>query len=230
MNWLLHQWIVAGLVSSAARFVPIPFVDDVIQDQCRRYVVARTLEAHDRSDLKKELRAYHSSDAGCVAGCLGMLAKAPLKLILFPIRKIVALFTSVRGVPLEVIRTILLGRTLDRMLRDEVLGKTVSTQQVLAMRESFNIAFARMDFRVARAAMSDALANVQDWKESAKDMATSLSGDQSHTPSEDQLQGDKAINESAERVEEALRQPELVKLFAEFDQRFDEAYQDRSIA
>lgn len=230
MNWLTHQWILAGMVSSAARFVPIPFVDDVIRGQCRRYVVTRTLEAHDRTDSLKELRAYYADDSGCIAGCLGMLAKAPVKLLLFPIRKIVAILTSVRGVPMEIIRMVLLGRTLDRLLKDETIhAGPVKPQQVLAMREAFEEAFARMDFRVVRAAMSDALSGVSGWKESAMDLAANVAGRENQAQPAGDLQADANMKAGAKQVEEVLERPELVAVFAEFDERFDEAYSTKAI-
>ncbi|KLU07363.1 hypothetical protein RISK_000441 [Rhodopirellula islandica] len=229
MNWLTHQWILAGMVSSAARFVPIPFVDDVIRGQCRRFVVTRTLEAHNRTDSLKELRAFYAEDSGCVAGCLGMLAKAPLKLLLFPVRKIVAILTSVRGVPMEIIRMVLLGRTLDRLLKEEVIAAgPVRPQQVVAMREAFEEAFARMDFRVVRAGMSDALAGATGWKESAMDLAAKVAGRENEAQPAGDLRADENMEAGAKQLEEVLERPELVAAFIEFDDRFDDAFAMKS--
>jgi hypothetical protein len=225
MNWLTHQWILAGMVSSAARFVPIPFVDDVIRGQCRRYVVTRTLEAHERTELLKELRPVYADDSGCIAGCLGMLAKAPVKLLLFPIRKIVAILTSVRGVPMEIIRMVLLGRTLDRLLREQTIPQgAVQADQALMMREAFEEAFARMDFRVVRAGLADALAGVGGWKESAMDLAAKVAGRENEAQPAGDLRADENMEAGAKQVEEVLNRPELVAAFVEFDDRFDDAY------
>lgn len=66
-SWLVHQWVVAGMVSAAERFVPVPFVDDMVRNQCRKFVVSRTLAAHDRSELIDEV------SAGGPAGTAGWL-------------------------------------------------------------------------------------------------------------------------------------------------------------
>ena len=121
---LLHHWVVAGIVSASSRFIPIPFVDDVVKDQCRRYIVSQTLAAHETELTTKDLQPFYDSGSGCLAGCMGTLIKAPLKLLLFPVRKIIAIVTSVRGVPLEVTRSVLMGRTLDRYLSQQKIVAT----------------------------------------------------------------------------------------------------------
>ncbi|GAA5505834.1 hypothetical protein [Novipirellula caenicola] len=221
-SWLTHQWVVAGLVSSTARFIPIPFVDDLVRDQCRRFVVSRTLAAHDRSDLLGELKPYYSNNGGCLPGCLGLLAKAPLKLLLFPLRKIVAMVTSIRGVPLEIMRTVLLGRTLDRYLKRDDM--TLNSELAARMRLAFEETFAHMDFRVLHAAMIDALASVSGWKSAAIAVATRVAGKEE--VEETEMQSNPKVDDGAERLEEVLDRPETLELFSEFDRRFDAAMKD----
>ncbi len=43
--FLLSQWAVCGIAAAAARFVPVPLLDDVIRQRPLRSVV-RTLRAH----------------------------------------------------------------------------------------------------------------------------------------------------------------------------------------
>ena len=215
---LLHHWVVAGIVSASSRFIPIPFVDDVVRDQCRRYVVSRTLAAHDTELTTKDLKPFYDGGGGCLSGCVGMIVKAPLKLILFPIRKVVAVVTSVRGVPLEVTRTVLLGRTLDRYLSEQ---KAVASPEHLAkMNKAFEESFKRMDFHIVRAAIGDALSGVSGWKSGAKKSAKAVAGPKD--AEEDGLNATEDVEAGADKVEEALQQPEMLSLFAEFDQRFDE--------
>lgn len=228
-SWLVHQWVVAGIVASATRFIPVPFVDDVVRNQCRRFVVERTLSVHNASDSVAQWKPYYSSGGGCVSGCLGALAKAPLKLLLFPIRKIFAVMTSIRGVPLEIVRTVLLGRTLDRVLRHEPLSDELSpappsrltARDAELMRVAFEETFARMDFQVVHAAMSDALRGVRGWKASAiasaKRVAETKDGDDKELPA------DEAVESGASRVQAVLDRPATLELFAEFDRRFDAA-------
>lgn len=216
---LLHRWIVAGIVSASARFIPIPFVDDIVRDQCRRYVVSRTLAAHDSAVTTSDMKAFYASGGGCLAGCLGTLAKAPLKLLLFPVRKIVAVLTSVRGVPMEVMRMVLLGRTLDRCLRDQSV--TPSADHSAKMRVAFEESFARMDFRLVRASISDALSGVTDWKSGAMQSAKAVAGPKN--AEQEGLNETEEVAAGADKIEEVMQRPETLRLFAEFDQRFDVA-------
>lgn len=228
-SWLVHQWVSAGIISAGARFVPIPFVDEQVQKRCRRFVVQQTLVAHRSRLTSADLASFYSTDSGCLGGCLGMVVRAPLKLLLFPIRKIVTIFTSVRGVPLEIMRTVLIGRTLDRYLEtgwlsEATLKESGLPSRALQMRTAFEIAYAQMDWRTLRAAMSDALGTVDQWKAAAVSGAKKV-----FTHNEEaveQTESNSAIEASANKVQSVLKRSETLALFAEFDRRFDEAIQD----
>lgn len=224
-----HHDVVAGIIASASRFVPIPFVDDVIKAQCRRFVIAQVLAEHQRgagastrggrrrSTSLEDLKPVYSSDRGCVGGCLSLVAKAPLKLLLFPIRKVVALVTSVRGVPLEILRTVLLARTVRRRLA----VTDMSAEDSRRVRRAFDEAFARMDFHAARAAIADVMRHVSGWKSAAVKDAEDLS--QSRSPDPNSLSISPDVEQSANEVQRALDQPAIASLFEQFDQRFDAA-------
>ena len=216
---LLHHWIVAGIVSASSRFIPIPFVDDIVRDQCRRYIVSRTLAAHETELTTHDLKPFYDSGSGCLTGCLGTLAKAPLKLLLFPVRKFIAVVTSVRGVPMEVTRTVLMGRTLDRYLSEQ---KFVATPEATAkMRAAFEESFKRMDFRIVRAAIADALSGISGWKSGAMDSAKAVAGPKD--AEQNGLDTTEDVEAGADMVEQVLQRPETLSLFAEFDRRFDES-------
>jgi len=218
-NWLLYHWITAGIVSASARFIPIPFVDDVVRDRCRRRIVSKTLMAHGQEERLEEFEAYYGNESsGCLTGLLTSAGKVPLKLLLFPLRKFVAIVTSVRGVPLEVTRSVLLGRTLHRILAK---GECPGASQVAEMRSAFEQAFARMDLRTVRAVISDALRRVSSWKSAAIGSARELArGDDA--PGDDIVAASQ-VQAGAAEVQSALQQPEILNLFSEFDDRFDRA-------
>lgn len=215
--WLIHQWVVAGVVSASARFIPIPFVDDLVQEQCRRFVVASTFAAYDSPIELATSKPYYGSPGGCVSGCSTFVLRAPFKLLLFPLRKIWALVTSIRGVPLEILRMVLLGRTLDRLLRS---GRVEDHSEFFArLRQAFDVSFARMDFRVVRATMHDALAGVSGWRAAAVEAAKQLARpDDAAKPD---LAASQELNTSANRIQDVLDRPETAKLFSEFDSRLD---------
>lgn len=219
-DWLVHQWVVAGLVSASAKFIPLPFVDDIVRGQCRRFVAARTLSTHCGETTIRDLKPYYGDEGGCVSGCLSLFWKFPLKLLLFPIRKIVAIVTSVRDVPLEIFRAVLLGRTLKRRL---VKGP-ISTEEAARMRKAFDISFSMFDFKVVRAALADTASNVRVWGDSAGRIARQAFAKRKSQDVE--IESDASIDATANEVQRALEQPEVTKLFAEFDARFDAAMQE----
>jgi len=222
---LTYHWIMAGIVSSATRFIPVPFVDDVIRNRCRRYVVAKTLAAHGAESHIQQLRPYIDSDAGWLAFGLAIVTKVPLKLLLFPVRKIVSVLTSVRGVPLEITRMVLLGRTLDRILRT---GDVPTAAQAMHMRIAFEAAFARMDFRTIKAAINDSLEQVGDWKDAAITAARRLlgsSGDpETADLSNDPIATSPQVTVGAKKIDLAMKEPATLQLFDEFDSRFNSEF------
>lgn len=215
---LTHQWVIAGIVAASARFIPIPFVDDIVVGQCRRFVVARTLAATSSELPLSELKPYYANDSGCLSGCIVTVAKLPLKMLLFPVRKFVAVVTSFRGVPMEIIRTVLLGRTLERQLQ----RGGVTSADAVRMRAAFDEAFSRMDFRAIRAAVRDAVRSASHWRTAAMDIARRVAVEEAEL--EPAIPANDTVETSASKVQAVLEEAETAKLFAEFDSRFDEAY------
>ncbi len=217
--WLTHQWVAAAIVSAASRFIPIPFVDDLVRDRCHRFVVSRTLAAYQQSSLLDDLKPFYGNRRGWFSGMASKVAKAPIKLLVFPIRKALAIATSVRGVPLEVMRTVLLGRTLERYLKTERLSG--DAEQAAKMQAAFDESFKRMDFRVVKAAIADALTSVDGWKSAAIKSAKQVV--ESEDASWEELDVESKGGFGTSEVQAALDRPETLQLFAEFDLRFDQA-------
>jgi hypothetical protein len=224
-SFLFHQWVVAGLIAAAARFVPIPFVDDAIRGQCRRFVVSRTLASHHSDLAVEELKPYYNPSGGWLAGWGAAVMKAPLKLVLFPIRKVVAMVTSIRTVPMEVLQVVLLGRTLDRYLHKGKIPHPSGATAVIAARlgMAFREAFVRMDFHLVRAAVSDALRGVSGWRPAATANAEQLVTNTAESSGE--LKPATQVDTGAARVQEVLSRPEMLELFSQFDRRVDEAFE-----
>ncbi|OYP31065.1 hypothetical protein [Rhodopirellula sp. MGV] len=214
----MHQWILSGVVAAAARFIPVPFVDDFVKSKCRKHVVTSALSGIDRSKLRTDFSTMYSEPGGILSGTAAMAAKIPIKLLLFPVRKIVAVMTSVRGVPLEVIRCVLLGRTVQRFAEKTSQPGGVAVDGN-SLRQAFDSAFSRMDFRVVRAVVGDALSGIERWSDAAIEMAKSIATQQSDAPLEQQ---DKpAVEASVQRIEQSLNQPKVMQLFSDFDSKLD---------
>lgn len=221
IDWLQHQWVVAGVVAAAARFVPIPFFDDAIKNQCRRFVVARTLATSGSLLPAAQLKPLYGEPGGLLSRSVRAIAKAPVKLLLFPVRKIVLIATSIHGVPMEIMKTVLLGRTLRRLLS----AGRIDPGHAETMRLAFDDAFSRMDFHTVRAAITDALRGVRSWRKPAITMARNLFR-RRMAPGEAMPANDQ-VERTADRVQQVLDRPETARLFEEFDRRFDQAFAAR---
>lgn len=222
-----RQWIMAGLVAASARFVPIPFADEMLKTRAAKYVVTRTLSAHKLNYPAKEISAIYESGQGILSGCIFSLLLFPVKLLLFPIRKMLAVVRSVRGVPNDLMRTILIGRTLDRCLLQGILPKTVSLEssqlrslQAARIRFAFDQAFKGLDWLALRSALSDALEQANFWGRTWLNLATKARKSKSEL---EDIPVDDQEKQSAECVERALKRPEILALLSNFDQRFDSA-------
>lgn len=228
-TWLERQWIVAGAISGSAILLPVPLVDDYLQSKCRRFAVAKTLKSHGLEAELDKFEPYYGSPPGWFSGLGSLALKAPLKLALFPIRKPLRLVRSVRDLPLEIVRTFLLGRTLDRFLRGRMADASPDERPVLDvavatdLRRAFGKAFARMDFHVLKAATKDAFAA------SSRLLSAALAARRRTAANEsllDELQTDPAVETETRKVERELTRPEMLRLFREFDARFDRAWRE----
>src|SRR5690606_12616024 len=88
---------------------------------------------------------------------------------------------------------------------------------------AFSEAFVRMDFRVVRAAVSDALSSVSGWRTAATTDAKQLAKSQDATT--DPVEPGPQVETGAARVQEVLSRPETLELFSQFDRRVDEAFE-----
>lgn len=106
----------AAVATGAAALLPVPFLDDWIMARSRRQLVQAALRAEGRSFAARELRALYE-DGGSWVGLPWRIVKG---VALMPIKKLfrsVFLVLGARAVALEVTRTLALGHTVHRQLR-----------------------------------------------------------------------------------------------------------------
>lgn len=225
---LVHQWVLGGITAAASRFIPIPFVDDIVKTRSRQFVVARTLAEHKCTFRSKQLFAIYGDTGGCVSGCIGFVIMLPVKLLLFPIRKIVKLVTAVHGVPMDLIRTVLIAKTVDRCIRlgliettDDPNSAAKRAVQATQIRAAFDEAFQGIDWLAVRTALGDAFSQMDGWRRAAIRLAKrAFRGNDNPI---DPMSGDDEVNESAKQIEAILRKPETLELLKRFEERFDAA-------
>ena len=62
---LVTQWAACGIVAAAARFVPVPMLDDVVRERAARVAVSRTLRAHGRNYSPELLEPLWGEHPAC---------------------------------------------------------------------------------------------------------------------------------------------------------------------
>lgn len=214
---LQTSWAVCGIAAAAARFVPVPFLDDVVRQRARQVAVVRTLRAHRRDYPSELLRPLWVE--GRAPGLLRRLRTGSGRVLLFPVRKYRALFGAVRGVPNDVMRVVLLGRTLDRALEaGRLADRDGAPREAEQLRAAFDGAVERMDLRLLTAALADGLSQSKGLSRSAVELARRRFG---REDPEAVVEPDVPVAEGAQRVTEALDRPEVVQLLARFDAEVD---------
>lgn len=218
--FLLTQWAVCGIAAAAARFVPVPMLDDVVRERATQVAVLRTLRAHDRdysSDLLEPL--WGDRDQG--SGLRRRLKKVSMRLLLFPVRKYAAVFGAVRGVPTDVMRVVLLARTVDRKLgRGELTDPARLPDEARALRVAVDEAIDGMDLRLLTAALADGLSQGRGLTTAAVAFTRRRFARDDADPTGD-LDPDGPVAAGAERVTEVLRRPEIAQLLDRFDTQVD---------
>ncbi|MBW2464140.1 MAG: hypothetical protein JRH11_21000, partial [Deltaproteobacteria bacterium] len=161
----VHLRIVCALLSSAARLVPVPFVDDILRERLGQLVVRQTLKAHGRTYSSARLKPLWSDSGGCMSGCLLMFFKVPLLLITYPFRKVWSWVMAARNLSGDLTTMILLGRALDRSLRagrleEQPDGPGLEVEAAL-IRQAFDNAISGMDTQVLQRGLADGLRQVR---------------------------------------------------------------------
>ena len=219
---LLSQWAVCGIAAAAARFVPVPLLDDVVRERATQVAVVRTLRAHDRDWPSSALEPlWGEAGAGRSGRLRRRLRSLPRRLLLFPVRKYTAVFGAVRGVPNDVMRVVLLARTVDRLLdRGDLHGPDGLTDQARTVRGAVDRAIDGMDLRMLTAGLADGLSQGRGLTTAAVAFARRRVG---RDDPDAVVEPDGPLAEGAERVTEVLRRPEISQLLERFDSQVDAA-------
>ena len=220
--FLLSQWAVCGIAAAAARFIPVPLLDDVVRQRAAQVAVVRTVRAHGRDVPSELLQPLWGEAEGRSSGLRRRVRAVSRRLLLFPVRKYTALFGAVRGVPTDVLRVVLLARTVDRRLDQGALAGDPAAlpEEARALRRAVDRAIDGMDLRVLTAALADGLSHSRGLSTAAVAFARRRFSDADPDAG---LEPDARVAEGAERVTEVLRRPETARLLERFDAEVDAA-------
>ena len=217
---LLTQWALCGIAAGAARFLPVPLLDDVVRRRAAQTAVVRTLKAHDRRWSPDLAEPLWTEPEGTRTGLRGRLDAVPAKLLLFPVRKYTALFGAVRGVPNDVARVVLLARAVDRRLeRGDLSAPDRVPDQARALRTAVDEAIEGLDLRLLTAGLADGLSSTRGLTTAAVALVRRRLTSSDAAPP---LDADGPLADGAARVTEVLRRPEVSALLERFDAQVDE--------
>ncbi len=223
-----HLVIVCALLTAAARFIPVPLLDDIVRERIHQVLVSRLLKAQGRELSSSRLAPLWQDGSACTTGCLALLWKLPLKLILFPIRKLIAIFTALTGFSKDVTQTVFLGRSVERTLARGAFADGTAPELLQAearrMRGAFDLAMAQTDTSVVVATLTDVLRDVRGLPRAALRGARSLTRSKSEDAEDAGSAADReVVEQGASQVERALDDQNIEAVFSAFDARFDAA-------
>ncbi len=154
----------AAVATGAARFVPLPFVDDWLAALSRRQLVASILKRHGRTCATRDLKHLYD-DGGSLLGLPWRVAKG---LVLAPIKKVfrtVFFVFALRDAALTVGKTIALGHTLDRALRlgafRDDASRAERRDEARRLRKALDVAYTNIDERLVRRAANALIESVK---------------------------------------------------------------------
>jgi len=226
---LVGQWAVCAIAAAAARFVPVPLLDDAVRLRATQVAVVATLRANQRDYPSAAVEPlYAGADAGLggtFQDARRYLKSVPRRVLLFPVRKYVAVFGAVKGVPTDVMQVLVLARTVHRCLgQGRLAGSDPKELRPAAaqIRTAFDRTISGLDLRLLTGALADALSQGKGLTVAAVGYARkAFSQDGADPALGPALDPSGELGRGAERVEEVLQRPEISRLLAEFDARFD---------
>jgi len=210
----------AAVFTAASRLIPFPFLDDIVEDRVRLFMLSALLKQHGVSLPSKELRPIYNKDTGCIAGALGF----GVNLLLKPLRKIfrtIFFILTIRDVSLHVADTILLGRAIDRILADKTPKKLSLTNDIEKIREAFLTASTHVDRKLAKHLFDSLWDQRKHFKKLGSFTRKAFAKERTE---EIHLDGDQqtTIDQDVQIINEALDDDRSKDFLAKFDAKFDE--------
>lgn len=198
------------------RYVPLPFLDDLVRERIARVVVTRAATSLGHALEPSEAARLAANSDGCL-GCLGAILWAPLRLLFFPI----AVLLNLRHASRDLVEIFALGRTIERVLEDTRYPVAATADARLAyardVRVAFDTARRGLDVQAVAGLLSVALGPIRKIAPAAFRMMRRVwHGD-------DDATADARADAPASRLAAALSDPRMRDLFAEIDRRFDAA-------
>jgi len=219
--------LLLGLLHAACRFVPLPLADEWLQVAVLKRLVRRALRDAGRSFSVDHVRPLYDPGGGCLQGCLGLLPKLLIGIVLFPIRKILSLLGAVRGVTRDLTAALLLSRSVQRCLSAGRLSESPPDdleREALVIRSAFDLAIRNTDLHLTTGALRAVLSSSKGLLFAAVRAARTVLRREAQEPEQAIPEAERpTVVAGTERLESALSDAEIQAEILAFDRRFDEA-------
>lgn len=227
---IVRTRVTCALLYFAARQVPVPLLDDVLRTQVAAYMVKHSVKRAGLSVPSEQLAPLFEKDEHWAIGCLWWMFKLPLKLLLFPIRKITNLLFAVRHLGRDFAEILLLGEVIDRAVANGDLraeGTATEEAQVARSRRyrrAFDRALADTDTALLWGIVGVAIGPARGVLRAALRPLRYLW----HGSGEEAVAASPEMDAKAGAIERALLQPEVKKFLADFDARLEVALREQA--
>jgi hypothetical protein len=94
---LVRTRVTCALLFFAARYVPVPLLDDVLRAQVAAYMVKHSVRRAGLTVPSEQLAPFYEKDEHWAIGCFWWMFKLPFRILLFPIRKLANVLFAVGG-------------------------------------------------------------------------------------------------------------------------------------
>lgn len=225
---IVRTRVTCALLYFAARQVPVPLLDDVLRVQVAAYMVKHTVRKAGLSVPSEQLAPLFEKDEHWAVGCLWWMFKLPLKLLLFPIRKVTNLLFAVRHLGKDFAEILLLGEVIDRAVVDGDLkaeGAATEEGQLARSRRyrrAFDRALAETDTTLLWGLVGVAIGPVRGLLAAGARPLRYLW----HGNGEEAVGASPDMDAKASAIEKLLLQPEVQRFLADFDRRLERALRE----
>jgi hypothetical protein len=225
---IVRTRVTCALLYFAARQVPVPLLDDVLRTQVAAYMVKHTVRKAGLSVPSEQLAPLFEKDEHWAVGCLWWMFKLPLKLLLFPIRKVTNLLFAVRHLGKDFAEILLLGEVIDRAVVDgDLKAEGAATEEAQLARSrryrrAFDRALAETDTTLLWGLVGVAIGPVRGLLAAGARPLRYLW----HGNGEEAVGASPDMDAKASAIEKLLLQPEVQRFLADFDRRLERALRE----
>lgn len=215
------------MLSGLCVMVPVPFLDEVLLRRVRKGMIHGILRKRGIELDPAVIRpVYTGLSGGCLEKVFGLVFKG-VTTILRKLLRTVLFFLAIRASAVAMMETLLIGRTLDRVLAGETPANLALTkEEAQRIRTAFEEALSGSDRRILVRSMKAGWRHIGGIRHLGKALAGRFrkGGEGEEIRTED-LDAEElaAVEQGSADLERELEKREVRTFLADFDGRFDAA-------